>query len=142
VGQKVELKFDSLPGQVFRGTLTWLSSGVDERTRMARGRVEIPNAQGLLKAQMFARARILTSSSGGAVVVPESAVQNVAGTAVVFVKSGEDLFEARAVELGERLDGQVHVLAGLLPKDEVVVSGAFAVKSQFLISRLGAGCVD
>jgi len=142
VGQTVELSIESLPGQLFRGTLTWLSSGVDERTRMARGRVEVPNAQGLLKAQMFARARILTASASGGVMVPEAALQNVAGTAVVFVKSGEDLFEARAVRLGERLHGQVQVVAGLWPQDEVVVSGAFAMKSQLLISRLGAGCVD
>jgi len=142
VGQKVELTVESVPGKVFAGTLTWLSARVDERTRMARGRVEVANAEGLLKAQMFARARILTSSSHGAVVVPQSALQSVAGTLVVFVKSGEDLFEARPVQLGARHNGQVHVIAGLRPTDAVVVTGAFALKSQLLISRLGAGCVD
>jgi cobalt-zinc-cadmium efflux system membrane fusion protein len=142
VGQKVELTFESLPDKVFTGTLTWLASGVDEHTRLARGRAEVANAEGLLKAQMFARARILTTRSTRAVLVPESALQNVSGTVVVFVKSGEDLYEARSVRLGARRDGQVQVLAGLSPADEVVVSGAFALKSQFLISRLGAGCVD
>jgi len=142
VGQKVELTVESMPDRTFPGTLTWLSSGVDERTRMARGRVEVANAEGLLKAQMFARARILVTSSVDAMQVPESALQNVSGAVVVFVKSGEDLFEARAVQLGARNHGQVQVVAGLWPTDEVVVSGAFALKSQFLISRLGAGCVD
>jgi cobalt-zinc-cadmium efflux system membrane fusion protein len=142
VGQKVELTFDSLPGKVFTGTLTWLSSGIDERTRLARGRVEVANTEGILKAQMFARARILTATSGGAVLVPDSALQSVAGTDLVFVKTEEDLFEARAVRLGARHTGQVQVLSGLSPGDEVVVAGAFALKSQLLISRLGAGCVD
>jgi len=142
VGQQVELTVESLPGTTFDGTLTWLSSGVDERTRMARGRVEIANTEGILKARMFARARILTTSAGGAVLVPESALQNVAGKVVVFVKSDDDLFEARAVTLGARYRGQVHIVAGLRPTDEVVISGAFALKSQLLISRLGAGCVD
>ena len=142
VGEKVELTVESLPDKVFTGTLTWLPAGVDERTRLARGRVELANAEGLLKAQMFARARILTTSSEHAVLVPESALQNVSGTVVVFVKSGEDLYEARRVQLGARYGGQVQIVAGLRPTDEVVVSGAFALKSQFLISRLGAGCVD
>jgi cobalt-zinc-cadmium efflux system membrane fusion protein len=142
VGQKVDLTVESLPDRVFTGRLTWLSSGVDERTRLARGRVELANTDGILKARMFARARILTASSAGAVLVPESALQSVAGTVVVFVKSGADLFEARAVQLGARQHGQVHVVAGLQLTDEVVVSGAFALKSQLLISRLGAGCVD
>jgi cobalt-zinc-cadmium efflux system membrane fusion protein len=142
VGQTVDLTVESLPDRVFTGTLTWLSAGVDERTRLARGRVELANTDGILKAQMFARARILTASSAGAVLVPESALQSVAGTVVVFVKSGADLFEARRVRLGAREHGQVHVVAGLQLNDEVVVSGAFALKSQLLISRLGAGCVD
>jgi len=142
VGQKVELTVESLPGEVFVGTLTWLSSGVDEQTRLATGRAEVANAGGRLKAQMFAHARILIAGPTDAVLVSESAVQNIAGRAVVFVKSEEDLYEARAVTLGVRHNGQTQILAGLWPNDDVVVSGAFALKSQFLIARLGAGCVD
>jgi cobalt-zinc-cadmium efflux system membrane fusion protein len=142
LGQKVELTVESLPGRVFIGTLTWLSSGVDERTRLARGRAEVANTEGLLKAQMFAHARIVTKGQASSVVVPESAVQHVEGSVIIFVKSGEDLYEARAVALGVTRDGQVQVVEGLRPADEVVVAGAFALKSQLLISRLGAGCVD
>ena len=141
VGQKAELIVDSMPNRVFPGIVTWLSDSVDAHTRMARGRVEVANAEGLLKAQMFARARILTTSSGG-VNVPRSAVQDLGGTLVVFVKAGEDLFEARLVRLGANHGDQVQIIEGLQPSDPVVIAGAFALKSQFLISRLGAGCVD
>ena len=109
---------------------------------MARGRVEVSNADGKLKAQMFARARILTSSADRAVVVPQAALQNVSGTTVVFVKYSADIFEARPVQLGGKRDGRVEIVAGLKPDEQVVVVGSFALKSQFLISRLGAGCVD
>lgn len=142
VGRKVELTVESLPGETFTGKLTWLSAKVDERTRMARGRVELSNADGKLKAQMFARARILTGNSDRAVIVPQSALQNVSGTTVIFVKSSEDVFEARAVRLGAKRDGRVEIVTGLKAGEPVVVEGSFALKSQFLISRLGAGCVD
>lgn len=142
VGQKVELSVESLPGQTFTGTLTWLSAKVDERTRMARGRAEVSNADGRLKAQMFARARILTSASERAVIVPQSALQTVSGTMVVFVKSSADIFEARPVRLGAKRNGHVEISAGLKADESIVVAGSFALKSQFLISRLGAGCVD
>jgi cobalt-zinc-cadmium efflux system membrane fusion protein len=95
-----------------------------------------------LKAQMFARALILTGASEHAIVVPESALQKVSGTTVVFVRSGVDLFEARAVTVGARRGGRVEILEGLKPDEPVVISGGFALKSQFLISKLGAGCVD
>jgi cobalt-zinc-cadmium efflux system membrane fusion protein len=141
-GQEVELTVESLPGRSFPGKLTWISPTVDERTRMARGRVEVPNAGGHLKAQMFARARISTTRSDGAVVVPLSAVQNVTGTSIVFVRSSDDLYEARPVTLGIKRNDRVEILDGLRPDEEVVVAGSFALKSQLLASRLGAGCVD
>jgi cobalt-zinc-cadmium efflux system membrane fusion protein len=141
-GQDVELTVESLPGRDFAGTLTWVSATVDKRTRMTRGRVEVANTGGHLKAQMFAHARISTTHSDRAVVVPLSAVQNVTGTPIVFVKSSDDLFEARPVTLGVRHNGRVEIAAGLGPDEPVVVAGGFALKSQLLASRLGAGCVD
>jgi cobalt-zinc-cadmium efflux system membrane fusion protein len=140
-GQRVELTVESLPGRSFTGTLTWISASVDRRTRMARGRVEVANPEGLLKAQMFARARIFTARSDRAVVVPSSAVQDVTGTAIVFVKEADDLFEARPVTLGAKRDGRIEITGGLDPDEPVVVAGGFALKSQLLVSRLGAGCV-
>lgn len=140
-GQRVELTVESLPGRSFPGTLTWVSATVDKRTRMARVRVEVANPDGRLKAQMFARARILTTRSDRAVVVPTSAVQDVTGTPIVFVKAADDLFEARPVTLGAKRDGRIEIARGLNPDDPVVVAGAFVLKSQLLLSRLGAGCV-
>jgi cobalt-zinc-cadmium efflux system membrane fusion protein len=141
-GQDVKLTVESLPGHTFTGTLTWVSATVDKRTRMAQGRVEVTNAGKRLKAQMFAHARISTTHSDRAVVVPLSAVQNVTGTPIVFVRSSADLFEARPVTLGAKRNGQVEVAGGLRPDEPVVVAGGFALKSQLLASRLGAGCVD
>ena len=142
VGQTVELKVESLPGQTFTGKLTWIGAEVDERTRMARVRAEVPNPDGLLKAKMFARARILVRSAEGAVLVPASAIYALAGKPFIFVKLADDLFEARTVSIGVKFDGWLEVLAGLKPQEVIVVNHGFAIKSQWLSSRMGAGCAD
>ena len=142
VGQKVELNVDALPGRVFSGTLTWIAAQIDDRTRMAQARVEVPNEDGALRAQMFARARILTSSVAEAISVPQSAVQQVDGVPIVFVEVADDLYDARSVRLGTTFNGSVEVLEGLSADDLVVTKNAFIAKSQLLLSRLGAGCVD
>jgi cobalt-zinc-cadmium efflux system membrane fusion protein len=142
VGQPVELTVESLPGETFGGTLTWLATEVDGRTRMARARAEVVNPGGRLKARMFARAFVVTADAGRSVVVPRAAVQSVGGRDVVFVASAADLFEARAVELGAARDGLVEVVAGLEPTEPVVLAGSFSLKSHLLLSRLGAGCAD
>jgi cobalt-zinc-cadmium efflux system membrane fusion protein len=141
-GQTVELQLDSIPDRTFTGRLTWVGAEVDERSRMARARAEVSNPDGVLRAKMFARARILTRNANGALVLPASAVQQVEGQSLVFVKLADDLFEARAVRLGTKFNGHLEVLEGLKPQEQVVVAQGFALKSQLLISRLGAGCAD
>ncbi len=142
MGQAVELRVDSLPGQVFTGKLTWIGPAVDERTRMARARAEFANPEGLLKDKMFATARILVRQTPQAVLVPTTAIQHVEGKPFVFVQRERDLFDARAVLLGAQQDGRCEVLTGLQPQEPVAVTRAFAIKSAMLMSRLGAGCAD
>jgi cobalt-zinc-cadmium efflux system membrane fusion protein len=142
VGQPVELRVDSLPGRVFTGELTWIGPAVDERTRMARARAEFANPDRLLKDKMFATARIVTRSAKGAMLVPPAAIQHVEGKPFLFVKLGDDLFDARAVQLGARYDGRMEVLSGVKPQEQIAMRHAFAIKSAMLMSRLGAGCAD
>lgn len=141
-GQTVELRVDSLPGRTFTGKLTWVGAEVDEHSRLARARAEVPNPDGVLKARMFARARIVARQAEGALLLPASAIQRVDGKPLIFVKLAEDLFDARAVRLGAKFNGSWEVLEGLKPSETVAIAHGFALKSQLLISRLGAGCAD
>ena len=142
IGQTVELRVESLPGQTFTGKLTWIGAEVDEKSRMARARAEVANPDGLLKARMFAQARILTRQAEGALLLPPSAIQRMEGRSFVFVKLADDLFDARVVLLGAKFDGKVEIIEGLKPQEVVAVNHVFPLKSAFLISRLGAGCAD
>lgn len=142
VGQAVEFHVDALPDRTFTGTLTWIAAQVDDRTRMAQARVEIADPGAALRAQMFAKARILTSNSDKAVIVPESAIQCVEKRQFVFVKVADDIYEARSVRIGAKLNNDVQIAEGLRADEPVVVEGGFIAKSQLLISKLGAGCVD
>lgn len=142
VGQTVELRVESLPGRTFQGKLAWIASEVDERSRMTRARAEIPDPERLLKARMFATARVLTRSTGAALLLPPGSIQQVSGKSFVFVKLAADLFEARVVRIGARYNGQAQIAEGLSAHDVVAVDHAFPLKSALLISRLGAGCAD
>jgi cobalt-zinc-cadmium efflux system membrane fusion protein len=142
VGQQVEFQVDALPDQTFTGTLTWIAAKVDDRTRMAQARAEIADPDGVLRAQMFAKARILTGNSDKVLIVPASAIQSIEKRNFVFVKVADNVYEARSVRLGAKLNGNVAIAAGVSPGEAVVVEGGFIAKSQLLISKLGAGCVD
>jgi len=142
LGQMVEFTIDTLPGNVFTGKLTWISPQLDTHTRMAKGRAEIENKKGVLKSHMFARARILTGSVQEGLIVPLTALQCVNDKQFVFVKIDEDLYELRAVEVGVKDSEGAEILKGLHRGEMVVTAGSFILKSQLLISRLGAGCTE
>lgn len=142
VGQDVRFATAADPELSYSGTLSWISPGLDERTRLARGRVEVANHDRRLRANVFVTATILTGAPGTSLLVPSGAVQYIGEKPFAFVQVEEDLLEARSVTLGRRLGSRTVVLAGLAPSDRVVCEGSHVAKSQFLISRLGAGCVD
>jgi RND family efflux transporter MFP subunit len=142
VGQTVELRVDSLPDRTFTGRLAWIGPEVDERTRMARARAEIPNPDGILRSRMYAQAQIQTQRRDHALLIPIDAVQRVGDRSLVFVRLADDLFEVRAVRLGTRSGDRYEVVAGLGETDPVVGPRAFALRSALLISRLGAGCAE
>jgi cobalt-zinc-cadmium efflux system membrane fusion protein len=142
VGQDVDLRVDSLPEKIFAGKLTWIGPAVDERTRMTLARAEFADPNGILKDKMFATAWILTRRTDKAMLLPPEAVQYVEGKPLVFVQVADDLFDARAVQLGARFNAHQEVLAGLEPREVVAVTHTFALKSALLMSRLGAGCAD
>lgn len=143
-GLVVEATIDGLPGPVVPGALTWVNTSIDERTRMMQARAVIQNQARSLKAGMFGTARIHLGQPGPAVAVPRAAIQRYERKPYVFVRLEDDLYSLRRVELaqGRSSDDHVAVLAGLTPNEPVVHEGAFTVMSEFLKSRLGAGCVD
>ncbi len=142
VGQPVTLSIDGLDDRRFSGTLDYIPPIIDADTRTARGRVALTNADGLLRGNMFARASLVTTTSATAVVVPRKAVQRAKDVHLVFVRLGEDAFEARRVQLGSGDGELVEVRGRLQAGDDVVSDGSFLLKTETLKGSIGAGCCD
>jgi len=140
-GQPVAAEFDDLPGEEVRGKLVWVDAAVDPRTRLVRARAVATHGVEQVKAGMFGRARVFTGQTVPGVLVPTEAVQYHEHHPYVFVRQEPDLFALRRVAVGVAGADRTEILAGLHP-DEAVVASGFLVMSEFLKSRLGAGCVD
>jgi membrane fusion protein, heavy metal efflux system len=139
-GQPVDLTTAAYTGRIFPGQIVYVGDIVDAEKRTVAARVEVSNPDGSLKPGMFANAVIRVGSGGPPVtVVPEEAVQQVEGRAVVFVpgtRPGE--FRAQPVEVGEAMgDGRVRVVSGLQPGGQVVTTGAFALRSELAEGEIG-----
>lgn len=142
VGDQVEATFDAIPGVSVHGQLIWLASSIDEHSRMMMVRASVPNPGLLLKHGMFGQAQILPKQTIKGVHVPVDAIHHFNGNSFVFIKLSDDLYEIRRVVLGGKDNEYVDIVEGMTPQEEVVVVHSFTLKSEFLKSRLGAGCVD
>jgi len=139
--QTVEARFAELPGSTYTGHVTWVDSSVDPRTRMVRARALVPDPGRRMKTGLFGEARIRNGNERPAAIVPRDAVQRHEGNTFAFVRNAPDLFSLRRVTLGGAEGDNVHIVAGLEPGEPIVVENSFIVMSEFLKSRLGAGCV-
>ena len=92
---------------------------------------------------MFAQVSASLEAPRETMQVPTDAVQNIDGDPFVFVRTEPDLFALRRVAVGSAsTTGNTAILAGLDAEDAIVTGGGFTMRTEFLKSRLGAGCVD
>jgi len=141
-GQHVVLTVNGFPGREFRGVVKFVSPSIDPVTRTAKARASFINRDGALRANMFAKARIIDDSNESAVLVPKTAVQDAKGVQLVFVQLGPDAYEARRVRATPANEHMVAVTADIRPGDRVVTTGSFLLKTETLKESIGAGCCD
>jgi cobalt-zinc-cadmium efflux system membrane fusion protein len=142
-GGEIVASVRALPELEIPGQITWISPRIDERTRMVRARATVQNDRGILRHGMFTEVSAMIGGTSNSLLVPGEAVHEIDGTSFVFVRQEPDLFAVRRVDVGPRSpSGTVAILAGLNETEAVVSGGSFTMKTEFLKSRLGAGCVD
>jgi cobalt-zinc-cadmium efflux system membrane fusion protein len=120
-----EQNFEIQPGQ--NGRLVSLATVVDPVRRTLPVIFEFDAKDLHLPLGAFARIRLFTAQRTDVLAVPESAIVDDNGIAVVFVQTGGESFERRLVKLGIRDSGYVEVKTGLQAGDRVVTEGAYLV---------------
>lgn len=141
-GTAAEINVEAYPGETFRGTISYVSDLLDPETRTAKARVEIPNPQRKLKLGMFATVRLRARVADGTATVtaiPSSAIQQINGQPSVFVKLDTVRFARRTVKLGPASGDLVEVAEGLKGDEDLVTTGSFSLKSEFLKEQLAQG---
>lgn len=144
VGEAAEVRLNAYPEGVFLGKVETIGRQLDPIARTVLARIVITDRDELLKVGLFGKARVsapILSPEGVAalprLVVPLGAVTEIAGKPSVFVRQPDGHFEVHPVTLGQTAGGLTEVLSGLRADEEVVVDGAFTLKSIVLKSTLG-----
>lgn len=143
-----EVTLNAYPNERFDGTVEYIGKQIDPVARTVNARVRLTNREDHLRLGLFGTARVVVKGAGGSaggdggagnepvLVVPRSALTEIGGKPVVFVRVAEGEYETHEVTVGEAAAARVRILGGLREGEQVVVDGAFTVKSVLLRGTL------
>lgn len=124
-GQQAQLRLEGLPATL-TGRIVRINPVTQAGSRSVMTYIQVDNPQGLLKAGMFGQAEITLASKAGVLSVPPTAIQDRAGSAVIYAIANGALRQ-QPVKVGMRgNDGNgeaVEILDGL-------AAGSLIVKSN------------
>lgn len=122
VRQQIEIQIDAIPGRTFTGEIYAINPLVDVNGRALQIRARLANIDQTLRPGLFARVIVKGLAEREVVMVPEAAILPRGGDTLVFRVENGQAFETR-VKTGERKNGEVEILEGLLGEAVVVVAG-------------------
>lgn len=132
-------------GQRLTGKVLRAAHRTSDATRNASVRVEVPNQDDVLHGGDFVEVLFdappgaQASSTATGVSVPSEALVQLQGETVVFRRDQDGGIVAVPVRVGEVVGDHTLIAEGLKPGEQIVVKGAFALKSQMLKAQMGSG---
>ncbi|MEN9712759.1 MAG: hypothetical protein RLY90_1020 [Pseudomonadota bacterium] len=116
----------------FKGRISFVSPTVDPQTHTVAVRVDIPNPQGLLKPDMFAKAEI-DLGARDLPVVPRSAVVQDGAESFVLVQRDAKTYERVSVSVVPANDAEhLAIVKGVQAGDKVVYEGSVLVDRELI----------
>jgi multidrug efflux pump subunit AcrA (membrane-fusion protein) len=127
-GLSAQVRLEAFPGEVFTATLARLSPVIDPASRTKKITLKFTRNDSRINPGMFARIKLNTRSYENVVSIPQQALTDKRGSAVVYVVNanvldGAPLVSMRTVIPGVNIDGEVEIKSGLAAGEAVVVQG-------------------
>jgi len=129
VGMSGRIRAAGYPDKEFVAEIEHLGTEADAETNTIEVAFHVENPETLLRPGMRAEFSIATGKRKGVMSVPRQAVQGDGAQRFVYVADYElkNTYIKTPVVVGARNDRQVEIMSGLLPGDQVVTRGAYAL---------------
>jgi len=123
-GSSAEIRVDTYPDELFRGSVARISPTVDPESRTADVEIKVNNSGHRLKPGMFARVSLVVQRRDGVLLLSKDSLLRESGPARVFVHD-KGKASIREIRLGLEGEQYIEVLTGLREGDEVIVAGQY-----------------
>lgn len=134
-GAAVRFTVQAYPGREWTARVIRVAPEIDRVTRTVEVVAAVDDPGGMLRAEMFATARLEGPGSAPVLTVPAAAVQAMGADTVLIVaeQRGEGMhLRATPVRVGRRTAATAEVLGEMEPGTMVVVEGAAVARAEIL----------
>jgi membrane fusion protein, heavy metal efflux system len=135
IGDPVAIQTDTYP-DVFHGRISYVAASLDPSTRTLQARIETANPGEKLKKDIYVTATVQAGKIENAIAVPDSAVlRDSENQPFVYTEVSPNQFGRRPVTLGESLQGQTQITAGLQLGDRLIGDGSLFLQFANSLQR-------
>ena len=137
-GQKAAVSLSYDPGTVLTGQVGFIYPTLDPKTRTAKVRFELNNADEKLKPDMYANVE-LRVPMGARLAIPQEAIIESGQKQIVFLHRGGGKLEPRLIKTGVKTGEWTEVLEGVSEGDHIVTSANFLIDSESRLKSVVEG---
>ena len=135
-GKRINVKLKLVDGSDFpdEGTLTFADRALSATTGTFALSATFPNPAEILRPGMFTRVVVPIKRAESALLLPQTAIQQVLDKYFVFVVTKDNTVEKRAIQVGNRIESQWMITSGVDAQDQVVVEGHHKIHTGTLVA--------
>ncbi len=137
VGQEIAVSISGYENEIINTKVDFISPQLNAGSQILTLRASIGNTAGKFQPGMQAEIRLINIKRLKSMTLPIQAVLRDEQGDHVWVKTKKGTFIYRMVELGEENENNVLIKKGLAYDDEVVISGAYLLNSEFILKKGG-----
>jgi membrane fusion protein (multidrug efflux system) len=119
-----------------KGRPDFFDREVDPATGAMLVQASFPNPDEILRPGQFARVKAKVKVVEDGILIPQRCMTELQGTFSVFVVTGDNKVERRAVKTGPKVDAFWLITEGLKPGEQVVYEGMQKIKDGAIVNPL------
>lgn len=135
VGQILKVSINGYENEPLNAKVEFISPQLQANSQTVIIRASIPNPNLKYQAGMYASIMLSTTSKNNIAKLPVNAVVRDEKHNEIWIRTGNNTFEPRYVDLGEENENSIVITNGIKEGDEIVVSGAYLLYSESKLKK-------
>ncbi len=131
---EIDLSFESLPNEVFKGEIIQTPPALDVAQKISSVKIGVKNSNGKIKPGMMATV-LVKRQEKKTLVIPKSCIILSKSSSSVWVQNATGMFEKKMIETGIENKNEIEVIMGINEGELVVSSGSYLLNSVFILKN-------